>query len=404
MPEMAEDLDIVVTGFEVEQGRAEAGLIRVFGLDSDRARKFYQQLPIVAKRCSGREAAERYAHALRTIGARVELRLHVEAHAGGERTSLPAPAGQSGPRESLRAASARAAARFRSDDGSDDPRFTPSGLDLYNPQIPKAPALPHDLRQMPNGPRSGAPERSQIQRAKARSDPPEWVISDPLALTPHPDGKAPEGLRASDEDSIRVVKPSKSSSNPARSSDRMSDRPRSVGLAHSATATGRPGLSASRFSLGSSLTPTRKRFARWIAIAMGLISAALIYGRITGTLRSEDERRIRAWEAQGIEPGEHSPARGWLAEAGQNRQVRGFHREELEALFSKLDRAGSPPVYAIGISQLEGGTEEASGLLVEMPGDKAQRRTLLWHLAAARGEADAPLLDDGKPFQVLRRP
>ncbi|HMI90023.1 MAG TPA: hypothetical protein VK509_01610 [Polyangiales bacterium] len=397
MPEMPEDLDIVVTGFEVERGRAEAGLMRVFGLDSQRARRFIEQLPVVAKRCSERNAAERYANALRSIGARIELRPHVEPHGAGDRTSLPAPAGSDTSDSSRRTASERTIARFRASEGLDDLKVTPSGLDLYNPVIPKTPPLPHDLRQMPNGPRSAAPERSRRPSGPS-SDQPEWMVSDPLQLTPESDGNIAPSLRSSDSVPTRS---SSRSSNPAgRSGERLSDRPRAVGLAHSARATGRPGLSAQKFSLGSSLTPIRRRVARGIAIVMGIVAALLIWLRATGQLLSEGERQERDWRANGIEAGEHAPAREWLSQ--DDHRVRGLDRAMLDQLIEKLDRAGAPPVHAIGIQPAEDGGEQASALLVEMPPDTAARRTILWHLSAARGQPDAPLLDEGAPFQVLQ--
>jgi hypothetical protein len=398
MPEMPEDLDIVVTGFEVERGRAEAGLMRVFGLDSQRARRFIEQLPVVAKRCSERNAAERYAQALRSIGARIELRPHVEPQGGTDRTSLPAPAALGSPNDSRRTASERAIARFRASEGLDDRRQTSSGLDLYNPVIPKAPPLPHDLRQMPNGPRSAAPERTRTSGAV--SNQPDWMVSDPLQLTPSSDGSVAPSLRPSD--AVKTRSGSRSSNPTGPASERLSDRPRSVGLAHSARASGRPGLSAQKFSLGSSLTPSRRRFARGVAIVMGIVAAVLIWLRASGQLLSDDERLEQAWRAQGIEAGDHAPAREWLRD--DSHRLRGLDRAALDQLLEKLERAGSPPLHAVGIKSLEDGVDEAAGLLVEMPADKAARRTILWHLSAARGQPDAPLLDEGAPYQLLHLP
>jgi hypothetical protein len=392
-----EDLDIVVTGFEVEQGRAEAGLMRVFGLDSERARNFIDQLPVVAKRCSGRSAAERYAHALRSIGARIELRPHVEPRGFLDGTSLPPPDGLGGSDDSRRTASERTIARFRASEGLDDLKRTPSGLDLYNPVIPKAPTLPHDLRQMPNGPRSEAPERSR--KPGPSSDQPEWMVSDPLQLTPESDGSIAPGLRPSDSLPPRDSSPS---SNPApASSERLSERPRSVGLAHSARASGRPGLSAPNSSLDATRTSTRRRIARAAAVVVAIVAVVLVYLRVTDQLLSAEERLEHAWRAYGIDPGEHAPAREWLSEEGH--RLHGLDDAPLDQLLEKLDRAGAPRIHVVGIKAVEGG-EEASGLLVEMPTDKAVRRTILWHLAATRGRADAPLVDAGDPFQLLQLP
>ena len=47
---MDEELDIVVTGFDVSDRLAEAGLTRVFGLNAQQARRFVRDVPFVAKR------------------------------------------------------------------------------------------------------------------------------------------------------------------------------------------------------------------------------------------------------------------------------------------------------------------------------------------------------------------
>jgi hypothetical protein len=396
MPESPEDLDIVVTGFEVEQGPAEAGLMRVFGLDSERARRFIEQVPVVAKRCTERKAAERYADALRSIGARIELRPHIEAHWLPDGTSLPPP-DAAGSDESRRTASERTIARFRASEGLDDLKRTPSGLDLYNPVIPKAPTLPHDLRQMPNGPRSEAPGRAR-RPSGSSPDQPEWMVSDPLQLTPESDGSIAPGLRPSD--SVQPRAASRSSNPASANSERLSDRPRSVGLAHSARVSGRPGLSAQQSSAGGSLTPTRLRLARALAILVGIVVAVLLYLRVTDQLLTANERLEHAWRAYGIEPGEHAPAREWLSQDGH--RLHGLTPAELAQLLERLDRAGAARMHVVGIKEGHDDGAEASGLLVEMPTDKAVRRTILWHLAAARGRADAPLVDEGEPFQLLQ--
>jgi hypothetical protein len=71
---MRQDLDVIVTGFDVDQRQAETGLIRLFGLEPLRAKRFVEQLPVVAKRCTDRAMADRYADALRALGARVDVR------------------------------------------------------------------------------------------------------------------------------------------------------------------------------------------------------------------------------------------------------------------------------------------------------------------------------------------
>lgn len=401
MAEPPPDLDIIVTGFEVDRQQAEAGLMRVFGLDAQRARSFLEQLPIVAKRCNELEAAERYAHALRSIGARIEVRPHLAA-------SPPAPLGRSLPpptareldqlRESVRhtSASERAIARFRAAEGLENPASSnapPGSIDLYNPVIPKAPALPRDLKQMPNGPRSLKPERSE--RA------PEWMISDPLALTPERDGDTPTSLRSLESEALRTTRrsSSKPTSRPASerpASERLSDRPRSVGIAHAATASVRPGLSA--VSRDAPRPNTRRQLLKLgIALAFGGAIAVIVL-RWNGYLLSDDERYVRAWRREGIEAGEHALVRAWLGGAGHH--LHGLDPVAADRLLDQLERAGATTVFAARISGPTG-HQEASAVVVELPADKVSRRTILWHLAGARGESAAPLSDDGQRFELL---
>lgn len=402
--ESPEDLDIIVTGFEVDQQRAEAGLMRVFGLDAQRARNFVAQLPVIAKRCNELQAAERYAHALRSIGARIELRPHAAtgepARPSGR--SLPPPSSLQPEqpermRDSVRhtSASERAIARFRATEGLENPASSnapASSIDLYNPVIPKAPALPRDLPQLPNRARSAQPEH------------PEWMVSDPLELTPERDSDIPTSLRPPDVRTARAsTRPSsKPTTRPGPSSDRasserLSDRPRSVGLAHAATASGRPGLSA--VSLGAKPGASLRR--RWLmrtAVLAVVAALAAVIARLSGHLLTEDERHVRAWRQEGIEAGEHAPVRAWLN--GPGHHLRGLDGAATERLLDQLERAGATRVFAIRISG-PSDRPEAGAVLVEMPADKVARRTILWHLAGARGERDAPLSDEGQHFELL---
>jgi hypothetical protein len=404
-PEEPEDLDIIVTGFEVDQLRAEAGLMRVFGLDAQRARSFVTQLPVIAKRCNELQAAERYAHALRSIGARIELRPHAAT------SQPPPPSGHSLPppsslqvermRDSVRhtSASERAIARFRATEGLENQNPASSNapasnsIDLYNPVIPKAPALPRDLPQLPNRAHSAKPEH------------PDWMVSDPLELTPESDGNTPSGLRTPEVETVRSsARPSsKPTARPGHGSnrapsERLSDRPRSVGLAHAATASGRPGLSAVSLEAkpGASL---RSRWLKATAVLAAVAALAVVIARWSGQLLTEDERLVRAWGQEGIAAGEHAPARAWLS--GPGHHLRGLDGTAAERLLDQLERAGATRVFAIRISGSSSDHPEASAVLVELPADKVPRRTILWQLAGARGEQAAPLSDEGQRFELL---
>jgi hypothetical protein len=278
---MDEELDIVVIGFNVSDRQAEAGLVRVFGLDTVRARRYLRELPVTAKRCANRATAERYANALRSIGARVELRAPGDAAHDARRTfsslPIPAPSILAHVAESARVdrETARAIARFRANEGLDGPD---PGLDVdpVNPRIPKAPPLPHDLAQMPNA-------------ALPRFERPEWMLDDPLgqgateaiASLPHFDAEPPPpGTSAPGRSSGRPPGPAAATPVPPRPSGDSVPPQRAVGLAHAATASIRPGLGAlSSWRPSSDRPPPRPDRRRlWLGAALAaLLLAALAW-------------------------------------------------------------------------------------------------------------------------------
>ncbi len=153
---MDDKVDIIVTAFDCDPQQAALALIRAFKLDAERAQRFVEKVPKVAKRNVDRSTAQRYSEALTSIGARVELRQSASSTGSAHPSSLPAPAKSFVARasESIRVEreTNRAVARFRAIEGLDPPLSHPShaGFDLYNPTIPKAPLIPKDLARMPN--------------------------------------------------------------------------------------------------------------------------------------------------------------------------------------------------------------------------------------------------------------
>ena len=109
-------------------------------------------LPAVAKRGASRALAERYFSALRSIGAAAELRpdgcCPAAARTPPARAApaLPASASVAHVDESMRVQreTERAIKRFRAAEGLDEPETGPASTS-WNPAIPKAPSLPHDL-------------------------------------------------------------------------------------------------------------------------------------------------------------------------------------------------------------------------------------------------------------------
>ena len=67
--------DVVVVGFKLNTPEPPAkGLQRVFGIDEETAKRLVQRLPKAVKRGADPAEAEKFAQALRSIGAKVEVR------------------------------------------------------------------------------------------------------------------------------------------------------------------------------------------------------------------------------------------------------------------------------------------------------------------------------------------
>jgi hypothetical protein len=259
---MDEELDVILVGCEVDQRQVEAGLVRVFGIEPREARRVLGALPALAKRGASRALAERYFSALRSIGATAELRPMdapgSSAYANGiEQLPVPASALVAHVDESMRVqrATERAIKRFRAAEGLDEHDDGP-GVDLRNPAIPKAPPLPRDLSRMPNA-------------ATPRwSDPPSWS---------EPPGDQ-NGSLAPVREHVDAQPPPPPSGTPPASGPQLrnqvhaSMRPHSVGLAHGARASVRPGLSAPI----PQVTATRRLArGRWAVLLLSLLAAGL---------------------------------------------------------------------------------------------------------------------------------
>jgi len=388
---MPPDLDVIVTGFDVEQRQAETGMIRLFGLDPLRARRFVEQLPVVAKRCSDTAMADRYAEALRAIGARVDVRPHAAAFRDSlppvAATSLPAPAPELAAklRESLRVSRAAdsAIARFREAEGL-EPLDSELGFDPYNPAIPRAPAIPHDLARMPN---------ANMQRA---SDRPEWMVADPLSLTPDARSGTPPALQHFDAQPPPRGRPSRDSGMRPR---RNTPQPNvAVGMAHAARASVRPGMSGHAPDKPVAPVPWPRRLARaWPLVLLVVVLAGAAVWQ-AGWLETDAHKRLEAWRAEGILGHEHEEARAFLARPGH--VVRGIGDAALRALLDKLDRAGVPSIYAIDITEV-GAERQAAALLVTLPSASAARQTVRFYAAEAQGLGSVPVVDRHEHFLVI---
>ena len=391
---MRQDLDVIVTGFDVDQRQAETGMMRLFGLEHLRAKRFVDQLPVVAKRCSDRASADRYADALRSIGARVDVRPHAAAFRDSlppvATTSLPAPSPELAARlrESLRVSRAAdsAIARFREQEGLEplEPLEQQLGFDPYNPSIPKAPPLPHDLSRMPN---------AALQRP---SDRPEWMVSDRLSLTPDAESGVPPALQRHDAQPPPRGRPSRDSGmRPRRNTP---DPASTVGMAHAARASVRPGMSGHAPAPKLTQTPWSRRALRAWPVWLGalLLTGAGVWR--SGMLLSDADHRRESWRAEGIIAGEHQEMRAFLAKGGN--VVQGVDDAALRDLIDKLERAGSPKLYAIDIEGAVG-AQRAGAILVELPRGATARRTIFFHAAEAQGRGNSPTVDTGALHLVI---
>ena len=406
---MDEELDIIVTGFDVDARLAEAGLVRVFGVDAQRARRFVSELPVVAKRCGSAAVAERYVNALRSIGARIEVQKVAELEAGerttalGSHSSLPIPApsvpATLGEAARIARETERAIRRFRLDEGLDQPpsESEPPEVDPANPAIPRAPRVPHDLHRMPN------------VALPRYSDRPDWILTDPLSQAAEAQA-GDSGVRAHAD--ARLPPPPSSVPPPLRNGDGGvvdaeaaleerapgSIRPSAVGLAHAATASVRPGLGLfSSWPFWQKAPAVERRLrAYWPAV---LALVLLVYAglRLLSGFESPQDRRERGWRRHGIEPGENAAAERWLE--AENHAIDGLSRAAARELVQRLIRAGALGVYAVRIRPTAGG-QAAAGLVVELPDDAAGRRTISWHAARALGRKKL-LHDHGEPYYEL---
>jgi hypothetical protein len=250
-----EELDIVVTGWDVDAKKAQAGLARVFGMQARKADLLLHGLPAVAKRSVPRSQADRYVKALRSIGAHVQLERSAASRmtpsaAPAKSASLPPPATDAPARQAIESerAAAELVARFRAAEGLDAEE--PPTKETLNPLIPRAPPLPHDLSRMPNAstglrslPPVDGPDGNRDPSMRPRHT--DAQLPPPITLDgsePEVDPLAPIG--ATEDVFAPVAAP---------------EAPKSVGLAHSATASIRPGVSAvSQWSM------TRPKQRRWL--------------------------------------------------------------------------------------------------------------------------------------------
>ncbi|MDD9938676.1 MAG: hypothetical protein OXT09_34010 [Myxococcales bacterium] len=396
---MSDEVDIVVTGFDVDARQAEAGLVRLFGLDGADARRFLQELPTIAKRGASPSTAKRYVEALQSIGARVDCVPAKPGERGGMAlgeppVSLPAPPSSMMQElhRSMRVdrATEEAIDRFRESEGmpsrppSDRPvapdRVMSFGPDPMNPRIPQAPRLPN-MDGMPNALPSAHDSLPAWRTGTAPSDG-EGVKTFQSSL-PGDDGRTTSSISDRAFQSGRVP---------------ITDQSRATGATQHSHGVAQPSSDSIRAMqrVGQAQREERSRRRRAIAgLALGAVTIATVVAFWLTREDSElDQLRLRI-EAAGIQAGNVTPAHAWLEDA--TRTVRGLGAADAQSLVSDLSRAGASAILAVRIDG-----EAAGALVVVLPKESDARRTVLWQVARAQGRE--PSLDDdqGQRFVELK--
>jgi hypothetical protein len=305
----------------------------------------------------------------------------------GSSLPAPVPSAVAHARESARVQreTERAIKRFRAAEGLDPE--PDANIDLFNPDIPKAPLVPHDLARMPN---------AALPRF---SDRPGWMLTDPLA-----DGAADDAREHADAQNPPPISPTppapapiEPSMPPHRDGASQSVAPRAVGLAHKATASIRPGVTSLNIPKQAPREPRVRLRALWPVIASALVvGAAALYW--SGALDRGVRRHERAWRAQGIDAGEAADALPWID--APEHEVRALGKLELHQLIDRVTRAGAKGVYVIQLEPTARG-QRAGGLLVELPEAPDARRTVFWQLAKLPGQQPGTQADHGQPYHTL---
>lgn len=396
---MEEELDIVVTGFNVDAKVAEAGLVRLFGIDGADARRFLQELPTVAKRGASAQTAARYVEALESIGARVDAvparREPTGRHLSQAPPSLPAPPSSMMQQlhRSMRVdrATEEAIDRFRESEGmgarppSSRPgppvapdRIVSFGPDPMNPRIPQAPRLP-SLDGMPNATiLEGLPE----WRTGTSVDP-----RDSGGYKSFPSNPSMDGERAT----TASIDP------PWHRDLPLTEQPKATGTTRHSDVVPGPSSASIRAMrrVGEAERQRRANRARLLIGALIAVVAFVVAGMWWSARGSTEEAlRRSAMQGEGIDAGALQTARDWLADPRHG--VRGLPAAQVDGLLTALERAGAVRIEAMRIDDTV-----ADALLIELPSSADERRTVLWQVARSQGR-ELRLDDDrGQRFVEL---
>jgi hypothetical protein len=294
-------------------------------------------------------------------------------------------------RESLRVnrEAESAIARFRAAEGLDAVDHSEDGVDLFNPEIPKAPLLPRDLARMPNAKLpvfTDPPGRSSspgLDSGRTHSS----QTSDPITVNEKLESMSPADALL-DPDAFPAA------------ADAQSVRPGAIGVVRGSSAPGRSVPPPSRSSFPPherAQAPARSGRPRWLVVA---VAALLVFAGLRAWFAFSTHRRLQAWQSEGIDPGDYADASAWLDAADHT--LPGLSKQAALALLGRLRQAGARDIYVIRVRMMAGG-HLAGGLLVELPEDAPARRNLLEQTAQVRPGA-TPEADHGQHFAVASFP
>lgn len=384
--------DVHVLGFEVSEERATRALMRVFGLNEAASRIFVHSVPRVGKRRVPKDTAERYIRALHAVGAIVECRLCAPnaevAAAGSGGVSLPPPEVSSFP--------GAAVPHIMQDSFG---VMAPVAYSPHMPQIPKAPRVPADLHAIRarKGPDSLAPHWRPADSPEVRvgTSPRAPAHEEPELQSPSPDGLSIDSdgklKAAASPAAISIEEPP--SSNPAL-----------IAKAASGAVFDSDGLSSSRSPRPSPSPTVADPEVPWYAQPTHqLLLAAVVVGSVTvaassGVFDTDASRLTRAFEQQGITPGDYDRASTFLA--SHNTAIEGSTKAEVQKLITGLLAAGGVEAWLTGIQE-KSGKRSSHHLLIELPADPAKRREVFDAYSKLAKPTQQGASDHGQRFLSL---
>lgn len=358
--------DVHVLGFEVSEERATRALMRVFGLNEAASRIFVHSVPRIGKRRVPKDTAERYIRALHAVGAIVECRLCTpsSAESASAGASLPAPTVSSFPGTAM--------PHIMQDSFG---IMAPVAFSPHMPQIPKAPRIPADLHAIRarKGPDSLAPHWRPSEGRGGGSSPraPSSSIEEDTELkSPNPDGLL--------IDSGGKPKEAGAGASPAAlATEDFSSSPAIVAQAASGAVFDSDGQMSSPRPSPSPVVADPE--TPWYAQPTHqLLLAAVVVGSVTvaassGVFDTDASRLTRAFEQQGITPGEYDRASTFLA--AKTTALEGATKPELQRMVAGFLEAGGVEAWLTGITE-KGGVRTSHQLLIELPNDPAKRRSV----------------------------